>query len=64
MNGKSSDKNHKIISRTFILACFFFCNHISTNSYMFLNTFIMKILSFNDMWTEQIMKYAHMPQRR
>ena len=48
MNGKSSDKNHKIISHTFILACFF-CNHISTNSYMFLNTFIMKILSFNDM---------------
>ena len=34
MNGKSSDKNHKIISRTFILACFF-CNHISTNIYVF-----------------------------
>lgn len=48
MNGKSSDKNHKIISRTFILACFFFVI-ILVLIYMFLNTFIMKILSFNDM---------------
>lgn len=47
MNGKSSDKNHKIISRTFILACFFVI--ILVLIYMFLNTFIMKILSFNDM---------------